>query len=238
MALVILGRIDDGLSCAVSCIFLADELAHPQSTAHGLTQGAIAATIARDHAVVYQYGRRLAELADKFNFPPQSTISSFLLGWVEAQERSARRGLSRMAAEFNQVMRICPHPEIFAAVYAEELLKTGRAEDALATVDRAFPLHIADTGFYLPEMHRIRGDCLLALGYKAEAHEALVRADVTASRQGANLFKVRAGASLVRLRTGSDGEISAKLALQTDLSQLSGNKTLPDFTEAQALLCA
>ena len=53
-------------------------------------------------------------------------------------------------------------------------------------------------GFYLPEIYRLRGECLLALGRgnMDEARQAFAAARDIAIRQGAVIFERRAEASL------------------------------------------
>jgi hypothetical protein len=82
------------------------------------------------------------------------------------------------------------------------LLAAGRPADGLAHLDRA----IAGTGepgvgICLPEVYRMRGQCLLALdrNNKDEARRAFVTARDFAKRQGAILFERRAEAALAQL---------------------------------------
>ena len=82
---------------------------------------------------------------------------------------------------------------------ADILLAAGRAADGLAHLDRAIAaIDEPGVGFYLPEIYRLRGECLLALdrANKDEARQAFATARDIARRQGAVIFERRAEASL------------------------------------------
>ena len=101
-----------------------------------------------------------------------------------------------------------PLPQYFSGLAAEVLLAAGRAADALTHLDRAIAgIDEPGVGFYVPEIYRLRGECLLALdrNNKDEARQAFVTARDIANRQGAVIFDHRAQACLAELtniRTG------------------------------------
>jgi predicted ATPase len=68
------------------------------------------------------------------------------------------------------------------------------------TRPRLHPGHAA-RAFYLPEIHRLGGECLLSLDHrnKAEALQAFTTARDDARQQGATLFELRASARLAEM---------------------------------------
>jgi tetratricopeptide (TPR) repeat protein len=99
-----------------------------------------------------------------------------------------------------------PLPQYYLGLAAEVLLAAGRPADGLAHLDRAIAgIDEPGIGFYLPEIYRLRGECLLALSRdnKDEARSAFVAARDIANRQGAVIFERRAEASLSELRNGA-----------------------------------
>jgi predicted negative regulator of RcsB-dependent stress response len=85
---------------------------------------------------------------------------------------------------------------------AEVLLAAGRAADGLAHLDRALAaIDEPGIGVYLPEIYRLRGECLLALDRdnKVEARQAFATARSIAQRQRAVIFERRAEASFSRV---------------------------------------
>jgi hypothetical protein len=82
------------------------------------------------------------------------------------------------------------------------LLAAGRPADGLAHLDRAIAgIDEPGIGFYLPEIYRLRGACLLALGRdnKDKAQAAFTTARDIARRQGAIILLRRAEAAISEL---------------------------------------
>ena len=86
------------------------------------------------------------------------------------------------------------------------LLAAGRPADGLAHLDRAVAgIDEPGIGFYLPEIYRLRGECLLELSRdnKDEARSAFATARDIARQQGAVIFERRAEVSLSELANGA-----------------------------------
>jgi tetratricopeptide (TPR) repeat protein len=104
-----------------------------------------------------------------------------------------------MEAEIENAAALGPLPQYYRGLAAEVLLAAGRAADGLAQLDRAIAgIDEPGVGFFLPEIYRLRGQCLLALSRtnKDEARRAFMTARDIARRQGAVLFERRADAAL------------------------------------------
>ena len=102
-------------------------------------------------------------------------------------------------AEIANATAAGPLPQYYLGLAAEVLLAAGRAADALGHLDRAIAgIDEAGIGFYLPEIYRLRGACLLALDRrnKAEARSTFATAIDIARRQGAVIFERRAQAAM------------------------------------------
>jgi hypothetical protein len=102
-------------------------------------------------------------------------------------------------AEIGKATAIGPLPQYYLGLAAEILLAAGRPADGLAHLDRAIAgIDEPGIGFYLPEIFRLRGACLLALSRdnRNEAVVAFVTARDIARRQGAVILERRAEASL------------------------------------------
>ena len=90
-------------------------------------------------------------------------------------------------------------PQYYLGLAAEVLLAAGRPADGLAHLDRAIAgIDEPGVGFYLPEIYRLRGECLLALGRdnKEDARLSVRERSRHSRRQGAVIFERRAEASL------------------------------------------
>jgi tetratricopeptide (TPR) repeat protein len=82
------------------------------------------------------------------------------------------------------------------------MMRGGRYRDALAFLDRGIDANEErDVGFYIAEIRRLRGRCLLALdrANKEEARAAFTAAKHIVERQSAVAFLRRADAELASL---------------------------------------
>jgi tetratricopeptide (TPR) repeat protein len=107
-----------------------------------------------------------------------------------------------MDAEIENAAAVGPLPQYYRGLAAEILLSVGRSADALVQLDRAIALiDEPGIGFFLPEIYRLRGACLLAISRdnKDQARQAFKTARDIATQQGAVLFERRIEASLAEM---------------------------------------
>ena len=125
-----------------------------------------------------------------------------LVGWATATGAGVADAARLIDAEIGNATAVGPLPQYYLGLAAEVLLAAGRPADGLAHLDRAIAgIDEPGVGFYLPEIYRLRGECLLALDRdnKDEARPAFATARDIARRQGAVIFERRAEASLAEL---------------------------------------
>jgi class 3 adenylate cyclase/tetratricopeptide (TPR) repeat protein len=180
-------------------VTLAEMLDHPNSLGHGLHNTGIGHQLGGDREATFKAAHRAAALAEKFGLPPWRASSLVLAGWATATGGGIADAVRLIDAEIGNATAVGPLPQYYLGLAAEVLLAAGRPSDGLAHLDRA----IAGTdefgiGFYLPEIYRLRGSCLLALDRdnKEEARSAFTTAVEIARRQGAVIFERRAETSL------------------------------------------
>lgn len=182
-------------------IALAEMLDHPNSLGHGLHNIGIGHQLGGDPEATYTVAHRAAALAEKFNLPPWRASSLILVGWATATGAGVADAVRLIDAEIANATAVGPLPQYYLGLAAEVLLAAGRPADALGHLDRATAgIDEAGIGIYLPEIYRLRGECLLALDRhnKAEARSAFAIAGDIARRQGAVIFERRAQVSLSR----------------------------------------
>jgi predicted ATPase len=141
-------------------------------------------------------------LAEKFGLLPWRAGSLILTGWVNAVGSGIAEAARLVDAEIEKATATGPLPQYFLGVAADVLLAAGRAADSLAHLDRAIAMiDEPGIGFYLPEIHRLRGECLLSLNRRnrAEALQAFTTARDNARQHGATLFEYRAATRLVEI---------------------------------------
>jgi tetratricopeptide (TPR) repeat protein len=190
-------------------IGLAEILDHPNSLAHGLHNSGIGHQLGGDRDTTFAVARRAAGLAEKFGLLPWRAGSLVLAGWATASGSGVADAARLIDAEIGNATAVGPLPQYYLGLAAEVLLAAGRPADGLAHLDRAIAgIDEPGIGFYLPEIYRLRGACLLALSRdnKDEARSAFVTALEIARRQGAVILQRRVEASISELaNNGSRG---------------------------------
>jgi class 3 adenylate cyclase/predicted ATPase len=178
---------------------LAEALDHPNSLGHAFHNLGICLQLVGDRDATLAAADRAVELAQKFGLMPWRAGSLLLTAWATAVGSSIADAARLVDAEIDNATATGPLPQYFLGLAGEVLLIAGRPADGLAHLDRAIAaVDEPGIGFYLPEIHRMRGECLLSLNRrnKAEARQAFTTARDDARQQGAKLFEHRATARL------------------------------------------
>jgi class 3 adenylate cyclase/tetratricopeptide (TPR) repeat protein/energy-coupling factor transporter ATP-binding protein EcfA2 len=181
---------------------LAETLDHPNTIAHGLYNLAMCAQLVGDRTTTAEHAQRAVALAEKFGLQAWRAGSLLLLAWASATGTGAAEAARVFDAEIDSATRVGPVPQVYLGLAGEVLLAAGRPGDGLAHLDRALAaIDEPGVGLYLPEIYRLRGECLLALNRekRAEARRSFVTARDIALRQGALIFQRRAEAALAEL---------------------------------------
>jgi tetratricopeptide (TPR) repeat protein len=181
---------------------LAEALDHPNSLGHAFHNLGISLQLMGDRDATLVAADRAVGLSQKFGLVPWRAGSLLLVAWATAGGAGVTDAARLVDAEIGNATAVGPLPQYFLGLAAEILLAAGRPADALTHLDRAIAaVEEPGVGFYLPELHRLRGECLLSLNRdnKTEARQALWTARDDARRQGATLFERRAAARLHEL---------------------------------------
>jgi predicted ATPase len=190
------GRAKESTACAVA---LAEMLDHPNSLGHVLHNSGISYQLIADRESTLSVAQRAFALAEKFGLAPWRASSLLLTAWATAVGSGVAASARLFDAEIDKATAAGPVPQYYLGLAAEVLLAAGRPADGLSSVDRAIAaIDESGVGFYLPEIYRLRGECLLALhrDNKDEARSAFAVARDVARRQGAAVFERRAQESL------------------------------------------
>jgi tetratricopeptide (TPR) repeat protein len=178
---------------AEGSIALAEALNHPVSCAHALYIAAISQQMAGDRELTGQMAERSIALADKYGFVPYRAGGALLLAWAGG---AGPAPTAERVEEMAQAAAAGPNVQHFFCIAGELMLAAGRRDGAATLLDRALAANEEpDVGYYLAEIWRLRGDCLLGLDHDS-ARRAFTTAREIARRQGAVIFERRAEASL------------------------------------------
>ena len=195
----------EALQAFAQAIALGERLDHPNSLAHGLHNSGIGHQLGGDRAAVFAVAQRAAGLAEKFGLMPWRASSLVLAGWADATGSGIADAARLIDAEIDNATAVGPLPHYYLGLAAEVLLAAGRPADGLAHLERALAgIDEPGVGFYLPEIYRLRGACLLALDRdnKDKARSAFTTALDIARRQGAVILQRRAEDALSELANG------------------------------------
>jgi class 3 adenylate cyclase/tetratricopeptide (TPR) repeat protein len=185
-------------------VTLAEMLDHPNSLAHGLHNCGMGHQLGGDRDAAYAAAHRAAGLAEKYGLLPWRAGTLVIASWATAIGSGVADAVRVIDAEIGNATAVGPLPQYYLGLAAEVLLAAGRPVDALAHLDGAIAgIDEPGIGVYLPEIYRLRGECLLALSRnnKDEARSAFATALDIARRQGAVILERRAEASLSAIDT-------------------------------------
>jgi class 3 adenylate cyclase/tetratricopeptide (TPR) repeat protein len=200
----LLGERQKAAHSLAQAVALAELLDHPNSLAHGLHNSGIGHQLGNDRDATFAVAHRAAGLAEKFGLLPWRAGSLVLAGWATAIGSGVADAARLIDAEIDNATAVGPLPQYYLGLAAEVLLAAGRPADGLAHLDRAIAgIDEPGIGFYLPEIYRLRGECLLALSRdnRDEARSDFATARDIARRQGAVILERRAEVSLSEVDT-------------------------------------
>ncbi|WP_437878067.1 TOMM system kinase/cyclase fusion protein [Sorangium sp. So ce513] len=184
------------------------------TTCHLLVHAAMVHHVRCDRDAVRRAAQRLIGLAEPLGLTQWLTLGGLLQAWLERDVEGGNRLLADMsAAGMGQ-----PYPR-WSSLVAESEMDLGRFEAALARLDRCLAAAgVVRERRYVPELHRLRGDCLRCLGDERAAERSYREAIELARSQGARSFELRASLHLARLldREGRLGEVHDALSRALD----------------------
>ncbi|MEJ2598763.1 MAG: BTAD domain-containing putative transcriptional regulator [Anaerolineales bacterium] len=235
-----LGYPEQALKLSQKALTLARELGHPFSLADVLCfAGCLFNSMRGD-------GKRLKKYADEL---VQLVHDRNLAGWLATGIRSQGEALAMLGQIREGIAKI---QEGIAAMQADEVwlyyagtlvalaeaqAKAGRPEDGLANLEQAFTL-IDKTGerHWEPELHRLKGELLLAQGNDLGAETSLRKALEIAREQSAKSLELRAVMSLCRLLKRKAQADSAYRELSKIYNWFTEGFDTPDLIAARQLL--
>ena len=241
IAHAIFGRCAESARFQQQAIDLAEALGQVSNRGIALIGATTAAQIASDYAALIHYSDVAIALADKYGLPPLHAHASFMRGSALAFHSDLETGVAAMEAQFARASAVGPFLRFYAGVLADGQQRLGRIDAALEVVRRALEtVTEPGVGFFVSELHRIQGLCLLCQGNADEAIGALRTAVEIARTQSATLLELRAAMSLARAaiaqrRPGED--IHALRQLCASLPSLFDAQDLREASELLSMTC-
>jgi tetratricopeptide (TPR) repeat protein len=190
--------------------------------------------IAAEHSL-----KMLVELAARYNTAFWKMLGRCLeakLFIVRGEFEAGHAGLNTALEECERTGWTICYPEFLGAL-AEASAGMGHAGSALATIDRAIA-RATDGGecWYLPELHRIKGELLVLETGGERAEQCFQQAIKISKAQGALFWELRGALSLARLNVSRGDAISARAALEPIYARFSKEVETSDLRAAALTL--
>jgi serine/threonine protein kinase/predicted ATPase len=192
-----------------------------------------------EYEAVLAMGDEIIALCDEYEFPQEAEWSRVFQGSARAASAGRSQGIAQLQSSLAalQALRSGLVRTVFLGLLADALRLDGRIAEGLAAVDEA-AAHAEKHGErgFLAELHRARGELLLA-GGDVEAAERSLRAAIDRAReQGARSFELRAATACARALVRRSRRSEAQAVLEPVLAWFTEGQDTIDLRTASALL--
>jgi predicted ATPase len=239
-SLWMLGYPDQALQRGREAIALARELGHPGSLGQAQVLVAILHQLRRDVAETFELAAALHGLAADQGLLFYLVGALVLQGWALVERGSSEEGMAQIRQAFEMGGPTRAHWRGHAlSLLAEACGKRGEFTEGLAVLATALTLsEQTEIRYYEPELHRLRGEFLLAVAPEnlAEAESHFHQAIAVARRHQAKSLELRASVSLARLWQRQGRRDEARVALAAVYLTFTEGFDTPDLVAAAALL--
>jgi predicted ATPase len=209
----------------------------PYSRAQATSLAARASVLLRDPAGARTLAAESVRIAGEYGFTVFRIQATMVLGWCDVVDGRVDAGLAALRSGFREYAATGQRigASTYGVLLGEAYLASGDPQGAEQVVHDALALadttgeHVSD-----PELHRLRGECLLMRAATRREREAAAAsfesATALAAGRDALLFELRAATSLLRLRGPVErervGRIVARFAPQDDCADLQAARAL------------
>jgi len=216
-----------------------DALAVPLCTAYAFGTAIMLDYAQRDVPSVI----RMAEKAEALSIEEGSLLwaiqARIYRGWAQAMKGEAEAGIAQMQAGLDSYRMTGSGlmTTQFCLMMAEAQFRAGRPDEALAEISKGLR-HAAENQEHVhePELHRLKGEILLAQG-TADAGEASLRDAIQlAQAQQAKMLELRAALALAKVWRDHGRVAEARTLLQPLDEWFVEGRDMPELRETQAIL--
>ncbi len=234
-----LGCLRDATERIERGIQLARALNQPPSEGFAIMNALTTYQMIGDRETVLRLTSRMTEIAERFHLPAQRSLATFMAAWARACGDNLEAELKTMEAEFPRVTVMGPIPVFYSGLLAGVRLEAGQAAQALELLNDVLKrVKEPNVGLYLPEIHRLRGECLLRLDPTAidDAVPEFETAIEIAEEQQARIFQLAAAVSLARATAAAGRPQRGIAALSEIVGAFSDDHDAPQLPLARTML--
>lgn len=216
-----------------------EDLDSPVCTVYGLGCSLMLHFARRDHGAVARITEELFSRAADQGYPFWVAWARIHRGWVQAMTGAAETGVAEMQAgleDYRLTGSALMMPQ-WRLMMAEAQLLAGRPGEALAALSRGIR-HAEEFRDHAhePELHRMKGEILIAQSAWVAGEESLRRAIAAAQAQQAKTLELRAALSLARAYLDKGRAAEAQILLQPLCESFREGDDLPEIRDARGLL--
>jgi predicted ATPase len=195
-----LGYPDRSLDELRAAVRSAETLGHPLTLAQALCWVALVHIWRHEPSAAADCAGRALKICEEQRIAQQHGIALCADGWALAAFGESEKGLAQIGQGLDGYLGTPQH--MLLTLQADAQLASGQPEAALASVAAGLQAVEKMGGAALEaELHRLRGEALLAgAGTPGEAEAAIERGIAVARRQNAKSWELRGATSLARLR--------------------------------------
>jgi predicted ATPase len=242
-ALWVLGEVDRACRLMEAARARMAKLTHVGSIAYGHFHAAVFELMRGDFASAAVDGVATEHLAREHDLNLWRALGVFLKGWAAWRQGERDVGMAEMrrGSDLLDAQKAVIFDGMLKIALAQSEAESGDLARALATLDIAIASS-ERTGqrTHAAELHRVRGDILLAqnLADPAPAEAAFLTAIAIAQQQKARSFELRAALALVKLHHSTGRPTDAHDILGPALEGFTSTPEFPQITEAMDFLAA
>ncbi len=233
-----LGYADLARSRCAEGIAAASALDHPFSLAFALNFATALYQRAALAAETEQYASRTIALSETHGFALWSAVTNLYCGWARVAQGELASGLQQTRDGLDAIRAAGMEHIRFSAVLADAYLRCGEIEAAMEIVEELLGVVAqTDEREWEAELHRLKGDLLLAQGADSAAIEACFEEAVeVATAQHTRSLQLRATVSLARLLKTQGRYFEAITHVEAIYNWFSEGYDTPDLLAAAELL--
>jgi predicted ATPase len=239
-ALWCVGRPQTALERCQEAVQLARELAQPFNQALATTYLALLQQLRADPGIPRRQAEEALRLCNEFEAPYYGAWASILVAYAKACESPRAESIAELREAILRFTGSGARLRLpyFLALLGDACLRAHDAERGLHVLDEAMAAaREGSEQWWDAELHRLRGEMLVARGSDAgEADASYRRACEIAQAQDAKSLELRAATSRLRLWRNSPRAPELKRLLAQTLDSFSEGLDTPDLVAARVLL--
>jgi predicted ATPase len=238
----LLGHPGQAVAASEAAVALAEQLAHPPTTAIALTWACSLRYFERNARATGHLARRLVDLATDQDLPPWRVAGIIFDGWARTEAGEGPAAISQireglLAAKTTGTLM--PLEPFYRLLLADACLRVGQADAGLRAADETLTMMAAMGERILnAEFYRLKGELLLMLAPSdpAAAESCFREALAVARQQGAQAWELRAATSLGRLLGQHGRRAEGRETLGDVCGRFTEGSDTADLADARALL--